>query len=348
MAIQKEPWYKLTKEDPIEPALPICDPHHHLWDYPDSFPESRVRESARPVRHYLLKDLLDDISGGHNIVQTVFMQCSSQYRKDGPPEMGPVGETEFVQGIAAQAASGQYGNTLVAAGIIGFADLTLGAAVSPVLEEHIAASRNRFRGIRFTSTWDKSPDIASRLQNPKFLADPVFREGFACLERYHLSFDSYLYHPQIVELADLAKAFPYTPIILNHIGGPIGIGPYAGKREEVFQVWKKGITALAAFPNVFVKLGGLGQLVNGFGWFERPTPPGSAELAEVMAPYYNYCIEKFGVNRCMFESNFPVDRTSYSYTVIWNAFKRIAKDFSPSEKAALFHDTAANTYRLAP
>jgi predicted TIM-barrel fold metal-dependent hydrolase len=348
MATQKEAWHKFTKEDALDPELQICDPHHHLWDYPDSFPESRVRESARPVRHYLLKDLLEDVGGGHNVVQTVFMQCSSQYRKDGPPEMSPVGETEFVQGIAAQAASGQYGNTLVAAGIIGFADLTLGAAVSPVLEAHISASRNRFRGIRFTTTWDKSPDIASRLKNPKLLADSVFREGFACLERYNLSFDSWLYHTQLLDLADLAKAFPRTMIILNHIGGPLGIGPYAGRREEVFQVWKRGIAALAACPNVVVKLGGLGMPLNGFGWFERPTPPGSVEIAQTLGPYYNYCIEKFGVNRCMFESNFPVDRTSYSYTVIWNAFKRIAKDFSPSEKAALFHDTATKVYRIAP
>ncbi len=348
MAIQKEAWYKLTKEDPLEPELQICDPHHHLWDYPDSFPEARVRESARPMRHYLLEHLLKDTGGGHNIVRTVFIQCSSQYRKDGPPEMSPVGETEFVQGIAAQAASGQYGNTLVAAGIISFADLTLGAAVSPVLEAQIAASRSRFRGIRFITTWDASPDVSSRVKNPKLLADPVFREGFACLERYNLSFDSWLYHPQLLDLADLAKAFPYTMIILNHIGGPLGIGPYAGKREEVFQVWKRGIAALAVCPNVVVKLGGLGMPLNGFGWFERPMPLGSAELAQTMAPYYNYCIEKFGVNRCMFESNFPVDRTSYSYTVVWNAFKRIAKDFSPSEKTALFHDTAVKAYRIAP
>jgi predicted TIM-barrel fold metal-dependent hydrolase len=348
MATKKEAWYKLTKEDPLEPELQICDPHHHLWDYPDSFPEDRVPASARPVRHYLLKDLLEDVGGGHNIVRTVFLQCSSQYRKDGPPEMSPVGETEFVQGIAAQAASGQYGNTLIAAGIISFADLTLGAAVSPVLEAHIAASRNRFRGIRFITTWDASPDVSSRVKNPKLLADPVFREGFACLQRYNLSFDSWLYHTQLLDLADLAKAFPYTMIILNHIGGPLGIGPYAGRREKVFQVWKRGIAALAVCPNVLVKLGGLGMPLNGFSWFERPMPPGSAELAQAMAPYYNYCIEKFGVSRCMFESNFPVDRTSYSYTVVWNAFKRIAKDFSPSEKAALFYDTAVRAYRLMP
>jgi L-fuconolactonase len=339
-------WYKLTKEDPLEPELPICDPHHHLWDYPDDFPESRVPTFARLVRHNLLKDLLEDLSCGHNIDRTVFIECSSQYRKDGPPEMSRVGETEFVNGIAAQAASGQYGNAAVAAGIIGSADLTLGSGVSPVLEAHIAASQSRFRGIRFIATWDASPDVSSRVKNPKLLADPEFRQGFSCLDRYHLSFESWLYHTQLVDLVDLAKAFPYTPIVLNHIGGPIGIGPYAGKREEVFQTWKQGIAALAACPNVVVKLGGVGMPMMGFGWHERPTPPGSVELAQKMAPYFTYCIEKLGANRCMFESNFPVDRTSFSYTVIWNAFKRFSQDFSPSERAALFHDHAVRVYRL--
>ena len=152
MVTQCESWLRLTKEKPLEPDLPICDPHHHLWDYPDYFPESRVRESARPIRHYLLEHLLKDTAGGHNIVQTVFMECGSMYKKDGPQELRPIGETEFVQGIAAQSASGQYGNTAVAAGIVGFADLTLGSAVAPVLEAHIAVSQSRFRGIRFTTT----------------------------------------------------------------------------------------------------------------------------------------------------------------------------------------------------
>lgn len=348
MAIQKEAWYNLINEDPLEPELQICDPHHHLWDYPDNLPEDRIRKSHRHARHYMLKELLEDVSGGHNILQTVFIECGSMYRKDGPLEMRPIGQTEFVQGIAAQAASGQYGKTLVAAGIVGFADLTLGSAVAPVLEAHVEASPNRFRGIRYTCTWDASTAIDSRVDTPKLLSEPKFREGFACLEKYNLSFDSWLYHTQLLELADLAKAFPRTMIILNHVGGPLGIGPYAGKREEVFQLWKRGIAALAVCPNVLVKLGGLGMPLNGFGWHERPTPPGSAEIAQTLAPYYNYCIEKFGVNRCMFESNFPVDRVSYSYTVIWNAFKRIVKGFSPSEKAALFHDTAAKVYRLTP
>ena len=334
MTTEYEAWLNLTKEDPIEPDLPICDPHHHLWGLPRG--------------HYFLEELLMNISGGHNIVQTVFIECRSIYRKDSPKEMKPIGETEFVQGIAAQSASGHYGKTNVAAGIVGFADLTLGAAVAPVLEAHIAASRDRFRGIRYISTWDASSDIVPSRSRPKgVLLDPKFREGFAYLQKYNLSFDAWLYHTQLMELVDLARAFPETPIIVNHVGGPLGIGPYTGKREVVFQEWKCGITALASCLNVVVKLGGLGMEMCGFGWHQRATPPSSAELAEAMAPYYLWCIEQFGPDRCMFESNFPVDKMSYSYTVLWNAFKRISAGFSPDDRSALFHDTAAKAYRLA-
>jgi predicted TIM-barrel fold metal-dependent hydrolase len=336
MVTEREAWLALTTEDAIDPALPICDPHHHLWDHPNN--------------RYLLEDLLQDTGGGHNIVSTVFVQCGSMYRKDGPQEMQPVGETEFVQGIAAQSASGRYGMTRVAAGIVGFADLTLGDAVVPVLEAHLVAGSNRFRGIRHISAWDESADIGSAANIPHLLANAKFREGFACLQRYGLSFDSWLYHPQLMELVDLASAFPNTPIILDHVGGLLGIGPYTGytgKREEVFQEWQRGIAALATCPNVVVKLGGLGMPLSGFGWHERATPPSSVELAEAMAPYYHWCIEQFGVERCMFESNFPVDKRYSSYTVLWNAFKRIAQDCSAEERTALFHDTAVRVYQLA-
>lgn len=333
MVTEREAWLALTTEDAIDPALPICDPHHHLWDHPNN--------------RYLLDDLLKDTGGGHNIVQTVFVECRSMYRRDGPQQTQPVGEMEFVQGIAAQSASGRYGMTRVAAGIVGFADLTLGDAVVPVLEAHLVAGSNRFRGIRHISAWDESTDVGSAANIPHLLADAKFREGFACLQKYGLSFDAWLYHPQLMELVDLARAFPDTTIILDHIGGPLGIGPYTGKREEVFQEWRGRIATLATCPNVVVKLGGLGMPLSGFGWHERATPPSSAELAEAMAPYYLWCVEQFGVDRCMFESNFPVDKRYSSYTVLWNAFKRIAQDFSPQDKATLFHDTATRVYRLA-
>ena len=343
MTTKHEAWLALTLEDPMNPDLPICDPHHHLWD----FTRNHVPDYAIQVPRYLLEELLEDIGGGHNIVRTVFLECQAMYRKAGSREMQPIGETEFVQGIAAQSASGQYGTTNVAAGIVGFADLTLGAKVAPVLEAHMAASRNRFRGIRYISTWDANSDIIHSESHKGVLLDPKFREGFAYLNKYELSFDAGIYHTQLMELVDLARAFPDTPIIVNHTSIPIGIGPYAGKREEVLREWKHGIAALGSYHNVFMKLGGLGMAICGFGWHERTIPPSSAELAEAMAPYYLWCIEQFGADRCMFESNFPVDKMSYSYTVLWNAFKRISEDFSPEKRSALFHDTAVRAYRLA-
>jgi L-fuconolactonase len=333
MVFFREEWLRMTSEEPIDTELPICDPHHHL----NFISQTR----------YFLEEFMKDVSGGHNIVMTVFIDCMAMYRKDGPPEMKPVGEVEFAQGIAAQSASGQYGITRVAAGIVSHADLKLGAAVSKVLEAQITASPNRFRGIRHSSAWD--PNInRSYMNSPEgLLLDSKFREGFGCLQKYNLSFDAWLYHPQLPDLIDLARAFPGTSIILDHVGGLMGTGPYAGKRDEVFEQWKKDISILSTCPNVVVKLGGLGMPMCGFGWNDRKTPPNSKEIAEAIAPYYNWCIEKFGVDRCMFESNFPVDKASYSYTVMWNAFKRISKDYSPTEKTALFYDTAVRVYRLS-
>jgi predicted TIM-barrel fold metal-dependent hydrolase len=206
----------------------------------------------------------------------------------------------------------------------------------------------RFRGIRYASAWDATAQVRNAHTKPSndLLASRQFRAGFACLNELGLSFDAWLYHTQIPELTDLARAFPDATIILDHVGGPLGIGPYAGKREEVFGIWRKNIVELADCENVLVKLGGLTMTMSGFGWHKRDAPPGSIELAEAMGPYYQACIDSFGVERCMFESNFPVDRASCSYTNLWNAFKRLTQDYSKSERAALFHDTAAHVYRL--
>ena len=333
MPTEHEAWLTLVVEEPLDPELPICDPHHHLWDRPNS--------------RYLLPDLLADTGAGHNITHTVFVECSEAYREGGPEEMRPVGETEFVEGVAAENARRRRSRTNVAAGIVGFADLTLGARVTPVLEAHAQAGKGRFRGIRHSCAWDASPDIRRYKSPPKGqLLDPRFRQGIARLQEMGLSFDAWHYHTQFMELVDLARVFPDLSIILDHVGGPLGTGPYAGRREEVFQVWKRGIAELATCQNVAVKLGGLAMPVCGFGWEGRPKPPSSEELAKAWAPYYLFCIEKFGPNRCMFESNFPVDKASCSYTVLWNAFKRIAQGFSPAERTALFRGTAARVYRL--
>lgn len=330
--VDRETWLARTAEEALEPDLPLCDPHHHLWDHPGS--------------RYLVDEFLQDIGGGHRVVSTVFVECLQFYGSDDARELRPVGETRFVDGLA-----GLYptprGPTFVAAGIVGFADLTLGATVQPVLEAHLAAS-DHFRGVRYASAWDASERIHNAHTNPppRILENSRFREGLACVERLGLSFDAWLYHPQLAELEDLARAFPALTIVLDHMAGPLGIGPYAGQRQEVFETWRSGLARLARCDNVFVKLGGRTLSSAGFDWHRREKPPGSEELAETVGPYFQACIELFGVDRCMFESNFPVDRASCSYTVLWNAFKRVTRNYSPSERAALLHVTAARVYRL--
>jgi len=324
----------------IDPALPICDPHHHLWDHPGS--------------RYLLDELLADTGAvdargaRHDVRATVFVECGSMFRADGPLPLWPVGETEFVQGIAAMSASGGYGDTRVAAGIVSFADLRLGAAVRQVLQAHIDAARNRFRGVRHAAGWHADERIRNSHSHPPegLLLDERFREGFAQLAPLGLSFDAWLFHPQLPELTSLARAFPDTTIVLDHFGGPLGIGPYAGAADAVYAQWRRDIDELARCPNVVAKLGGLAMPINGFGWHKRERPPGSRELADATARYYLHAIDKFGPARCMFESNFPVDKVSCSYTVVWNSFKRLTADFSAADKAALFHDTAVRVYRL--
>jgi len=224
----------------------------------------------------------------------------------------------------------------------------LGAGVKKVLEAMIAAGGGRFRGIRFISASD--PDQkqwGATLTRPQgWLRDPKVREGFAQLAPLGLSFDAFMYHPQLADLLDLARAFPATPIVLNHVGGAIGLGRYKGKRDAVFADWSQRIKELAACPNVHVKLGGLGMRVFGFDVHEKDLPPSSEQLASLWRPYVETCITAFGSNRAMFESNFPVDKGSYGYGVFWNACKRLAQGASAAEKADLFHGTASRFYRL--
>jgi predicted TIM-barrel fold metal-dependent hydrolase len=333
--IGRPEWLARVTEEVIDPERPICDPHHHLWD--------------RLEDRYLLDDLLADTGSGHNVLSTVFVECRAMYRADGPEAFRPVGETEFVQGVAAMSASGRYGPIRACAGIVGLADLSLGDDVAAVLEAQLAASPNRFRGIRHAAGWHASPEIRNSHTNPPegLLLDAKFRRGFAQLERFGMTFDAWLYHPQIPELTDLARAFPGTTIILDHFGGPLGVGPYKGRLDEVFADWKRAIEPLSKCPNVVVKLGGLNMAINGFGWEDRPSPPTSEELAAGTRHYYLHTIDLFGPERCMFESNFPVDKVSCSYQVLWNAFKRMVAPFTEAEKSALFHDTATRVYRLA-
>ena len=334
LAVRKD-WLARRREEVLEPELAIVDPHHHLIDRPES-------------GTYLLPDLLDDIASGHKVVATVYLEWLSMYRAEGPEEMRPVGEIEFANGVAAMSASGGYGVPRVCSGIVGHADLMLGSRVAKVLEAMIAAGGGRFRGIRYIASSD--PDQAqwgAMLTRPEgLLRDKRLREGFAQLAPLGLSFDAWVYHPQLGDVIDLARAFPQTPIVLNHVGGAIGLGRYKGKRDEVFADWSGRIRELAACPNVAVKLGGLGMKMFGFDVHEGELPPSSEQLATAWRPYIETCIAAFGPARAMFESNFPVDKGSYGYGVFWNACKRLAEGASAAEKADLFHNTASRFYRL--
>jgi L-fuconolactonase len=318
-------------EEPLEPDLPICDAHHHLWE--------------RPPNNYLLSHFLGDLASGHNVLATITIECGYGYRKFGADELKPLGETEFLENVARQGRSDPQIKTKVAAGIVGFADLGLGDAVAPVLEGHLALSPSRFRGIRYSTTWDGSG--ALRNEAPaRMLLDGRLCRGFGWMQKFNLSFDAWLYHPQLPELAELARKFPDVNIILNHIGAPLGVGPYVGKRDEVYKVWRGHMASLAQFPNIAVKLGGVGSVRSGYDWHQRRIKPSSKELAAILRPYFEICIENFGAQRCLFESNFPVEKAANSYVVLWNAYKRMTKSYSVSERAALFYGTAARVYRI--
>src|SRR5580698_2828634 len=339
----------------LEPDLPIVDPHHHLWDRPmevlKNLPplEHGFMDIIREVPRYLLDEMLADLKSGHKVIGTIYMECGAMYRADGPDALMCVGETEFVNGIAAMTASGLYGDVRACAGIVGHVDLRY-EAVEDVLRSHIDAGHGRFRGIRQSSSWDADPNVLGPLHGrvPEGLyRDAKFREGFKVLHKLGLSFDAWLLEPQLPDLIDIARASPDTQIVLDHVGTPLGMARYAGKREERFGIWKENIQKLARSENVTVKLGGLAMPFLGFPSFLAKPPASSEQLAKEWKPYIETCIETFGPSRCMFESNFPVDSGSCTYPVLWNALKRTAQGYSAAEKTALFSGTAARVYRLA-
>ena len=332
----REDWLALHTEEIIDPGRAIIDAHHHLWERGD--------------RRYLLNDLSADIASGHNVVATVYVECHSMYRASGPEAFRPVGEVEFANGVAAMSATGAYGPAALCAGIVGHVNLLLADSARPVLEAEVAAGNGRFRGIRHVSAWDADKEIAGVLSKGRagLLLDTDFRKGFACLAPLGLTFDAFLFQPQIDELTDLARAFPDTGIVLDHCGGPVTIGRFAGRREEAFEAWRVSIRELGKCPNMVVKLGGLAVRLLGTEFEDRPMPPTSEEAAAAWRPYIETCIEAFGVERCMFESNFPPDKGQCSYQVIFNAFKRITADYSDAEKTAIFSASAADFYRLQP
>ncbi len=329
-------WLAKTPEETLEPELPICDPHHHFWV---------ARPEPEHYQQYLLPELAADVNSGHNVRSTVFIEVRAEYRNDGPDEMKPVGEVEYIQTIADDSAAGNHGPTRAAAAIIGHADLKLGEGVRPVLEAMRAASPNRFRGVRHSVGWDESPELANR-DIKGALGTDGYRAGAKVMAGMGLVLENSLYFHQLPELADFARAVPELTIVLNHIGGLCRIGPYANRDDEVLPQWRRGVEEVAKCPNIIMKLGGVGQLRYGYYWHDRETAVGSEELAQGLGPLMEHCIQQFGPDRCMFESNFPVDKVSYSYNVLYNAFKRLSKGYSATERAALFHDTATRVYNI--
>ncbi len=326
-------WLAQVTEEILEPDLPIIDPHHHLWH-------------DRPSGRYLVEDLAADLASGHRIVATVFMQCAWMHRQDGPVDFRPVRETELVNAVATLSETGAYGPARACAGIVGFADLR-GPDLEAVLDAHVAAGGGRFRGIRHITAWDDEIiPTSSVVPPPGLLRDPAFLRGLKTLGRRRLTFDSWAFHPQLKDLLAVARAAPETAIVIDHVGGPLGCGSYRSRHDDVFAAWRNDMAALAALSNVHVKLGGLAMPVNGFDYHTDERPPSSSRIAGDWKPWIEACIEMFGVRRCMFESNFPVDKGMCGYSVLWNAFKRIVAGATADEKAELFSKTAARFYSL--
>ncbi|HIG41890.1 MAG: amidohydrolase family protein [bacterium] len=329
-AEEHDAWINQVQEEALEPALPICDAHHHLW-----------LDAGHTGWPYLLSDLHKDTSAGHNIQQTVFLECHAEYRQQGPEHLRSVGEVEFVAELAEQSTS--TGQAEIAA-IMGNADLSLGDRVEEVLLAHEEAGRGRFRGVRYITAQDDHPPLAmgssTAMDNPDYLA------GVRKVGAMGYTYDAMVYYPQLPELVDVARACPDTPIVVNHLGCILGTGPYKDRREEILDFWRNAMAELASCPNIYLKLGGIGMPMMGFRWDKQQAPPSSEALAVPWREPIQYVIDQFGANRCMFESNFPVDKRGAGYVVLWNAYKRIASDYSAGEKRDLFHDTAAHAYRI--
>jgi len=332
----REEWLALEQEEVLFPEMPIVDPHHHLWD--------------RPGQRYLFEELLADARQGHHIQATVFVQSRSMYNIDLQDDLlKPIGEIEFANGVAARSASGLYGSFRACAGIVGSCDLMAGDRIEAVLDRMTAVAGERFRGIRNQTAWHGDPAIATNPVPPVkgILLEPAFRAGARRLGARGLTLDVWAYHTQLSEFESLARSCPDTTIVLDHLGGPLGAGPYRGQRAEVLAEWRASMERIAKLPNVCVKLGGLAMGAGGFDFHLSDQPPSSELLVAAWDPYISFVVERFGTRRCMFESNFPVDKGMVSYRSLWNAFKLFSQGFSASEKQDLFFSTAARVYDLA-
>jgi L-fuconolactonase len=330
--LKSDSWLSSVQEEIIDPDRRIIDPHHHLW---------------RTGIVYQVEDLWRDTESGHNIEKTVFVDCSAEYRTDGPEHLKCLGETEFVLEQAKLSEEGTKGEAIIAA-IVSTADLTLGDSVAEVLDQHIELGEGRFRGIRLAAARDPNPEslvLPGQAQEGLYSL-PGFRRGMKVLGDRGLSYDAWHYHHQNQDFLKMARAVPATQIILDHLGSPLGVGPYAGKRDEIFEQWKIDIEAISRCDNVVAKLGGLLMPDNGFGFDKRDGAPSSDEFVEVQRRYFLHAIECFGPDRCMFASNFPVDKLSIAYPILYNGLKKLVADFSEAEKDAMFYGTAARIYKI--
>ena len=333
-------WLDRVQEEVIDPDRSIIDPHHHLWHGPKNAP------GAKDSYRYLLEDLWSDTSSGHNIKKTVFIDCGQEYYDEGPEAFRPVGETEFVVEVANQAKEDPTKAQI--SGIVGHVNMMLGQASKEVLEAHIEKGEGLFRGIRHSGGWDVDEAVKNAHSEPfeHIYLEDNFQRGLEQLIGLDMVFDTWHYHNQISDLTVLSKALPSLKIVHDHFGGPLGIGPYEGRQDQIFGQWKDDISELSECPNVYSKLGGLAMPINGWNWHKRDLPATSDELVNMHKTYYSHTIESFGVERCMFESNFPVDKQSISYHVLWNAFKKMSLGFTEEEKHCLFYETARDFYSL--
>ena len=337
--LSQQEWLAQISEEIIDPEQRIIDPHHHLW------PGASI-DSSDNFNQYLLEDLWADTSSGHNVTNTIFIDCSQCYWDSTDQALNPVGETEFVKKIADESKVDPKQATI--SGIVGHVDMLLGFEAERVLEKHLEIGQELFKGIRHAGGWDPHPDVRNSHHNAceGLYLLPNFLDGLQTLAKLGYVFEAWQYHHQIPQITELAKQFPDLIIILNHFSGPLGIGPYENKHADIFPQWQKDLKELSLHENVFAKLGGLAMPVNGFGFHIQDKPPTSDEFILKQKAYYETALEYFTPKRCMFESNFPVDKTSISYPVLWNAFKKLATSYSASEKDQLFYKTASTVYRI--
>lgn len=333
-----EDWLaRATPEPAIEPELPIVDPHVHFWHHHTGY-------------KYFVEDLARDIvASGHNVESTVFIECNSMYRASGPAHLKCVGETEFAVGMAAIAASGKYTACRAAAGIVAFADLTLGELTQETLDAHLQAANGRLSGIRQRCKWDPDPAVAGAMgvAGPGLYLEPAFGKGLDRVTKMGLAFEASIFHPQIPDVTSLAHAHPDASIVVIHTGSPVGHSSYAGKEAETHATWLAGMRELAKCPNVTVKMGGLLMCLGNFDFTTAKAPPTSEQLAGLWRPYIEPCLELFGAERCMVSSNFPVERAGMTYGTIWNMFKRITAGCSAHEKRLIYGGTAKRVYNIA-